>query len=60
MVERLNAALVNAGSNKVLRERLEAQGVDLHVSSAQELTARSRGDTAQWDKIIQDARIELH
>jgi tripartite-type tricarboxylate transporter receptor subunit TctC len=59
VIERLSAALTKMGADKGLRARLDAQGADLHISSAKELTERTRTETVQWDRTIRDAKIEL-
>ncbi len=60
VIERLNAALVKMASDKGLRARLDALGSDLYVSSAKELGDRTRKETAQWEKIIRDTKIEIN
>jgi len=60
IITRLNAALVKIGNDKTLRERLDMQGVDLHVTSAEELGRQARQEIVQWDKVIRDARISLN
>ncbi|WP_026035748.1 tripartite tricarboxylate transporter substrate binding protein [Cupriavidus sp. BIS7] len=60
VMKRLNDVLINIGSDKVLRDRLDAQGVDLHVTSAEELNAQARQETAQWSKVIRSANVTLN
>lgn len=60
VIQRLNDALTKLSNDKALRERLEAQGVDLHVSSARELADHARRETAQWEKVIRTANITLN
>lgn len=59
VIDRLNAALVKISNDKALRDRLDSQGVDLHVTSAKELGEQARKETSQWDKIIRSAHITL-
>lgn len=59
VIDRLNAALVKISNDKALRDRLDSQGVDLHVTSAKELGEQARKETSQWDKIIKSAHITL-
>ncbi|WP_043005670.1 Bug family tripartite tricarboxylate transporter substrate binding protein [Comamonas testosteroni] len=60
VIARLSQALAKLKSDAAFAERLRSQGVDLHVSTAAELAERTRKETAQWDKAIRDARIELN
>lgn len=60
VVARLNAALVKIGNDKGLRERLDVQGVDLHVTSADELGKQARQEAVQWDRVIRSANITLN
>ncbi|CAG2136845.1 Bug family tripartite tricarboxylate transporter substrate binding protein [Cupriavidus plantarum] len=60
VIARLNAALVKIGNDKTLRERLDVQGVDLHVTSAEELAKQARQETVQWDRVIRSANISLN
>lgn len=59
VVERLNSALVKLSQDKALSERLDAQGVDLDISSAKELAQLAQHETAQWQKVIKDANVTL-
>ena len=60
VIEKINAALVKTGADKTFRDRLEAQGVDLSISSPKELADLTRKETGQWEKIIREAKIELN
>jgi tripartite-type tricarboxylate transporter receptor subunit TctC len=60
VIEKINAALVKTGADKAFRDRLEAQGVDLNISSPKELADLTRKETGQWEKIIREAKIELN
>lgn len=57
---KLSAALARLGADEAFDERLRAQGVDLNVSTAKELGDRTRKETAEWDKVIREAGIELN
>ncbi len=60
VVARLSAALAKLGADKAFDERLGGLGVDLHVSTPQALAERTRKETAEWDKVIREASIELN
>jgi tripartite-type tricarboxylate transporter receptor subunit TctC len=60
VVQRLGAALAKLATDKALDDRLLMQGVDLAISSADELRERTRRETKTWDKVISDAGIELN
>jgi len=60
VVARLGKALSALAADKAFDDRLQAQGVDLHVTSAQELGERTRKETAGWDKVIRESGIELN
>ena len=60
VIEKINASLRKLGGDKSLRERLDAQGVDLRIGSPRELADLTRKETAQWDKTIRDAGITLN
>lgn len=57
---RLGAALAKLGADRAFDERLKAQGVDLHISTAGQLADRTRKETAEWDRVIRDAGIALN
>lgn len=60
VVKRLSDALHKLGSDKGFEGRLREQGVDLHISSPVILADRTRKETAQWIKVIQEAGIQLN
>lgn len=60
VIARLGKALSALAADKAFDDRLQAQGVDLHVTSAQELGERTRKETAGWDKVIRESGIELN
>lgn len=60
VIKRLNAALAQIGNDKMLRDRLDTQGVELHVTSAEEMSGVAMRETAQWEKIVRDANISLN
>lgn len=60
VVQRLSQALRQLESDKSFDEKLNVQGIDLHVTSATDLADRTRKESAQWDKVIRDAHIELN
>ena len=57
---RLGSALAKLAANKDFENRLREQGVDLHLSSPQELADRTRKESAEWDKVIRAANIQLN
>lgn len=59
VVDRLQAALKKVLADPALVAKLEAQGVNLVSSTAEELEAAMKRDTAKWAKVIQDARITV-
>lgn len=59
VIARLGQALSRLAADKAFDERLRAQGVDLHVTSARELGERTRKEAAQWDALIRTSGIEL-
>lgn len=59
-VNRLNTALAEIGNDKALRDRLDAQGVDLHVTSAEEMSSVANRESAEWARIIRNANISLN
>ena len=60
VVQRLGGAMAKLASNKSLEESLGALGVELQISNAAELANRTRKESAQWSKVIREARIELN
>ena len=60
VVARLGKALARLAADKAFDDRLQAQGVDLQVTSAKELGERTRKETAAWDKVIRESGIELN
>lgn len=60
VVARLNAALLKLSKDQVLRDRLDAQGVDLDVKPAKELADLQRRESVQWGKVIRAANISLN
>lgn len=60
VVTRLGKALSALAADKAFDDRLQAQGVDLHVTSAKELGERTRKESAEWDKVIRESGIELN
>jgi tripartite-type tricarboxylate transporter receptor subunit TctC len=60
IVQRLSQSLNKLGADRGLEARLREQGVDLQVTSPEALADRTRKETAQWDKVIQEAGIHLN
>ncbi|OJW93137.1 MAG: hypothetical protein BGO66_08495 [Alicycliphilus sp. 69-12] len=60
VIARLGKALSGLAVDKAFDDRLQAQGVDLHVTSAKELGERTRKESAGWDKVIRESGIELN
>ncbi|RCW72874.1 Bug family tripartite tricarboxylate transporter substrate binding protein [Pseudorhodoferax soli] len=60
VVQRLGGALSKLAADKGFEGRLREQGVDLHVSTPEELADRTRKETAAWDKVIRDSGIHLN
>jgi tripartite-type tricarboxylate transporter receptor subunit TctC len=60
VVDRLFAAMKTASANKGLQKRFDEQGVDLTLAGPEELRATVRRETAVWDRVIREAKIELN
>jgi tripartite-type tricarboxylate transporter receptor subunit TctC len=60
VIEQLSAALKTLGADETLRRRLDEQGVELQVGTPRELEVVTRKESAQWEKTIRAAHIELN
>lgn len=60
VTQKLGQALSKLESDTAFDNKLNAQGVDLQTSTAAELAERTRKESAQWDKVIQAAHIDLN
>lgn len=60
VVGRFNAALQKLTTDQTFIDRLQAQGVELDVSSPKALADLTRSESEQWAKVIRDAKIELN
>ena len=59
ILARLNAETVKALNSAELKERLTLQGLDVASSTADELTALVKSETAKWAKVAKAAGIQL-
>jgi len=59
VVQVLSQALRRLESDKAFDDRLNALGVDLNVTPAADLADRTRRESAQWERVIREANIEL-
>lgn len=59
VTSRLGDALGKVAGNKGFEARLREQGVDLGLSSPQELADRTRKESTEWDEVIRTANIQL-
>ena len=56
-IEALNSAVRRAPATDQLRSRLTASGADPAASTPEELAALIRSDTAKWEKLIREKKI---
>jgi len=49
-----------AARNPALLQRFDEQGVDIAMSGPDEMRTLVRKESAIWEKVIRDARIELN
>jgi tripartite-type tricarboxylate transporter receptor subunit TctC len=59
-ITRLYDAMKKAATDQGVVRRFDEQGVDLELADATELAAMVRKETAMWDRIIKDAKIQLN
>ena len=59
IVERLNAAIVEALADPRVVERLAAAGADAVSSTPAELTERMTREVATWGRVVREARISV-
>lgn len=59
VIARLNAETVKALASADLRERLTLQGLDVGSSTADELNAFTKAETAKWAKVVKDSGAQL-
>jgi tripartite-type tricarboxylate transporter receptor subunit TctC len=59
ILARLNAETVKALHSPELKERLTLQGLDVASSTADELMALVRSETAKWSKVAKDSGVQL-
>ena len=60
LIERLNQEIVRFLSGPQVRERFLKAGLEVVASSADELAATLRADTAKWARVIKDAGIKVN
>ncbi len=58
IVNKLNAAVNAASTDKTILERFSALGFETAPASPEALAQRSKAETAKWAKAIRDAKIE--
>ncbi|WP_089955911.1 tripartite tricarboxylate transporter substrate binding protein [Limnohabitans sp. 2KL-3] len=58
IVNKLNAAVNAAATDKTILERFSALGFETAPASPEALAQRSKAETAKWAKAIRDAKIE--
>lgn len=58
IVNKLNAAVNAAATDKAILERFSALGFETAPASPEALAQRSKAETAKWAKAIRDAKIE--
>ena len=58
IVNKLNAAVNVAATDKTILERFSALGFETAPASPEALAQRSKAETAKWAKAIRDAKIE--
>jgi len=60
VTNKLFAAMQAAARNPALLQRFDEQGVDIAMSGPDEMRTLVRKESAIWEKVIRDARIELN
>jgi len=59
IIDKLNAGLHKALSDKDLRERLTARGADPAPGTPEQVTAMLKADTAKWGLVVKAAGVKL-
>jgi tripartite-type tricarboxylate transporter receptor subunit TctC len=59
IIDKLNAGLHKALSDKDLRERLTARGADPAPNTPEQVTAMLKADTAKWGLVVKAAGVKL-
>jgi tripartite-type tricarboxylate transporter receptor subunit TctC len=60
VVARFNAAIADALGQQAVKDRLAAAGADGVASSAEELAAYLRAESAKWARVVREARITVN
>ncbi|MBP0466956.1 tripartite tricarboxylate transporter substrate binding protein [Roseomonas sp. PWR1] len=60
IVARFNAAIADALGQQAVKDRLAAAGADGVGSSAEELAAYLRAESAKWARVVREARITVN
>lgn len=60
VIQKMGQSLAKLESDKSFDDKLLALGIDFQVTGAAELAERTRRESAQWDKVIQESGIDLH
>ncbi|WP_427911391.1 Bug family tripartite tricarboxylate transporter substrate binding protein [Ramlibacter sp. MMS24-I3-19] len=60
VIARIYAAMKQASADKGVATRFDEQGVDIALADSAELADIVRRERSVWDKVIRDARIQLH
>ena len=60
VVDKLFAAMRKASDDQGLRKRFDEQGVDMALADPAELRAMVRRETAVWERVIREAKIDLN
>lgn len=60
IVARFNAAIADALGQQAVKDRLAAAGADGVGSSAEELAAYLRAESAKWSRVVREARITVN
>jgi tripartite-type tricarboxylate transporter receptor subunit TctC len=58
IIARLNAEVLKALADPDVRERLDAQGLTIRGSSAEELGTATRAQLAKYARVMKDANIK--